>query len=110
MDGLREQLVSLRDISEKLAWAERRRAQLNIIGKTVSLINKLEAIEKKLQSPQHTSGDLVKHMKLLTELRLLYRTDELQSPVNCIKREMELTEQLYEGILKAYKSIIATYS
>lgn len=110
MEEIREQLASLKDLSEKIAWAERRRQQLKIINKTISLVDKLDVLGKKLQTPQHTSGDFVKHMKLLTELRLLYRTDEVQSPINCIKREMELVNRLYSGIMQTYQRIIDEFS
>ena len=110
MEELKDKLVSLRDASEKVAWAERRRQQQKLISKTLSLVNKLEAVSNQLKSPNHTSGDLVKHMKLLTELRFLFRTDEIQSPVNCLKREMELITQLYNGLIQSYQSIIEKFS
>ena len=110
MEEIRGQLGSLKDLSEKIAWAERRRQQLTIINKTISIVDKLDVLGKKLQTPQHTSGDFVKHMKLLTELRLLYRTDEVQSPINCIKREMELVNRLYSGIMQTYQRIIDEFS
>lgn len=110
MEELREKLDTLRDLSAKLMWEERRRQQHKIINKTLSLINKLEAVNRQLKSPSHTSGDIVKHMKLLTELRLLYRADEVQSPVNCIKREMELINKLYGGLMETYKAIIDEFT
>lgn len=110
MEELRDKLVSLREVSEKIAWTERRRQQLKIVSKTISLINKLEAVDRKLKTPEHTSGDIVKHMKLLTELRFLFRADEIQSPINCIKREKELINQLYDGLIKSYEDIIAEFT
>ena len=110
MNDLRERLDSLRDLSAKIAWEEKRRQQHKLINKTISIVNKLEEVEKKLKSPTHTSGDLVKHMKLLTEPRLLYRADELQSPVNCIKREMELINKFYSGLMQTYQAIIKEFT
>ena len=114
MEEIRGQLVSLKDLSEKIAWAERRRQQLKIINKTISLVDKLDVL-----GPLGNGFDVsrkgryllvVKHMKLLTELRLLYRTDEVQSPINCIKREMELVNRLYSGIMQTYQRIINEFS
>lgn len=110
MEEIREKLDTLRDLSAKLMWEERRRQQHKIINKTISLVAKLEEADKKLKSPSHTSGDIVKHMKLLTELRLLYRADEVQSPVNCIKREMELINKLYGGLMETYRAIIDEFT
>ena len=107
MEEWQEKLIELRELSEKLTQTERKRQQLDIIGKTINLKNRLDKVTKKLKSPNRTAGDVKKHMQLLTELRLLYRTDNLKSPLNILKREKELISRLYNGITQAYQNIIA---
>jgi len=107
MENSDVQLKKIREISEGLTRIERKRQQLKIVNKTVNLKNQLGALAKRLKLPSHTLDDLKRHIKLLTELRILFRTDEANSPLNVIKKEAELLNELYDGLVKIYKSILA---
>ncbi len=100
-------LEKIREISEDLTRIERQRQKHKIVGKTIYLNNELGALAKRLKLPSHTLVDLKRHFRLLAQLRILYRTDEKNSPINVIKREAELVTELYQELMKIYEDFLA---
>lgn len=107
MEQWQSKLIELRELSEELTKIERKRQQINIIGKTISLKNELDVIERKLKSPARTAGTVKKHIRRIEELKNLYDTENLKAPLNTIKRETELITRLYNDLMQVYKSIIS---
>lgn len=106
MEDLEEQIAELRRLAEILTELERKRQQLKIINNTVSLGHQLNTVQQKLKLPTRTKSDVTRHTRILTELCVLFRTDEVNAPLNVIRREAELCNKLYCGLKKIFDDLL----